>query len=184
MIKEIIVVEGKDDTVAVQRSVHADTIETGGSAIDQETIDMIRLAQERRGVIIFTDPDHPGERIRKLISAQVPGCKHAFLNVKEAKHKGKVGVEYASPEMIRKALYEVRSEIDASDEQPLWTMKDMMSAGLVLREDAAIRREKMGQLLRIGMCNGKQFLKRCNQFKISHDEFEHALNQLEKEVGI
>lgn len=31
-IKEIIVVEGKDDTAAVQRAVDADTIETNGSA--------------------------------------------------------------------------------------------------------------------------------------------------------
>lgn len=30
MIKELIVVEGKSDTVAVKRAVEADTIETGG----------------------------------------------------------------------------------------------------------------------------------------------------------
>jgi hypothetical protein len=34
VIKEVIVVEGKDDTVAIKRAVEADTIETGGSAID------------------------------------------------------------------------------------------------------------------------------------------------------
>ena len=33
MIKEMIVVEGKDDTAAIRRAVEADTIETGGSAI-------------------------------------------------------------------------------------------------------------------------------------------------------
>ncbi len=55
MIKEIIVVEGKDDTVAIKRAVEAETIETGGSAINKEVLERIRLAQERRGVIIFTD---------------------------------------------------------------------------------------------------------------------------------
>ena len=34
-IKEIIVVEGKSDTVAVKRATGADTIETNGSAIDE-----------------------------------------------------------------------------------------------------------------------------------------------------
>lgn len=29
MIKEVIVVEGRDDTVAIKRAVEADTIETG-----------------------------------------------------------------------------------------------------------------------------------------------------------
>ena len=36
MIKEVIVVEGRDDTVAIRRAVEADTIETGGSAINQD----------------------------------------------------------------------------------------------------------------------------------------------------
>ena len=35
-IKEIIVVEGKSDTIAVKRATGADTIETNGSAIDDE----------------------------------------------------------------------------------------------------------------------------------------------------
>lgn len=46
-IKEIIVVEGKDDTVAIKRAVDADTIETNGSAINEETINKIRLAQKK-----------------------------------------------------------------------------------------------------------------------------------------
>lgn len=78
-IKEIIVVEGKDDTVAIKRAVDADTIETNGSAIGDHVIEQVKLAQQKRGVIIFTDPDYPGERIRKIISDKVPGCKHAFF---------------------------------------------------------------------------------------------------------
>src|SRR5690606_2326973 len=98
MIKEIIVVEGKDDTVSIKRAVEADTIETGGSALHKRTIERIRLAQERRGVIIFTDPDYAGERIRKLISQKVPGCKHAFITQEDACYKDDIGVENASPE--------------------------------------------------------------------------------------
>lgn len=49
MIKEVIVVEGRDDTVAVKRAVDADTIETGGSAINARILQRIALAQERRG---------------------------------------------------------------------------------------------------------------------------------------
>ena len=46
-IKEIIVVEGKDDTAAVQRAVDEDTIETNGSAVSMDTIEKIKLAQRR-----------------------------------------------------------------------------------------------------------------------------------------
>lgn len=83
-IKEIIVVEGKDDTVAIKRAIDADTIETNGSAINEETLRKIELAAEKRGVIIFTDPDFPGEKIRKTITDRIPNCKHAFYqNMKQ-----------------------------------------------------------------------------------------------------
>ena len=81
-IKEIIVVEGKDDTRAIQRAVDADTIETNGSAVSMETIEKIQLAQKVRGVIVLTDPDFPGEKIRKIIAEHVPDCKHAFIDKK------------------------------------------------------------------------------------------------------
>src|SRR5690606_42026993 len=74
-IKEVIVVEGKKDTAAVQRAVAADTLETGGSAVGSDLISAIRRARDKRGVIILTDPDGPGERIRRIISEQVSGCR-------------------------------------------------------------------------------------------------------------
>ena len=89
-----------------KQAVNADTIETNGSAINEEMIEKIKLAQETRGVIILTDPDFPGQKIRNTISEHVPGCKHAFIQKEDAIHKhGKgVGVEHASPDTIRRAL--------------------------------------------------------------------------------
>ena len=63
-IQEIIVVEGKDDTKRIQEVVEADTIETIGSAINDEILTRIEHAQEIRGVIVFTYPDFSGEKIR------------------------------------------------------------------------------------------------------------------------
>lgn len=177
MIKEIIVVEGRDDTVAVKRAVEADTIETGGSAINETTLKKIALAQERRGVIIFTDPDHAGERIRKIVAARVPGCKHAFLREAEATKRGDIGVENASPEAIREALSRVRSETAGVEGQIDW--EDLMAAGLIVHPEAAARRKALGELLGIGYCNGKQLYKRLTVFRISRGEFAAALAELE-----
>ncbi|MCC9080521.1 ribonuclease M5 [Enterococcus faecium] len=77
-IQEIIVVEGKDDTRRLREVVDADTIETIGSAINEEILMQIEHAQETRGVIVFTDPDFSGEKIRKIIMEAVPQAKHAF----------------------------------------------------------------------------------------------------------
>lgn len=178
VIKEIIVVEGRDDTIAIQRAVQAETIETGGSAIDATVLRKIALAQERRGVIVFTDPDHAGERIRRIISAKVPGCKHAFLTQQEATKKGDIGVENATDEAIRQALAQVRTDYEgsAADQEPeaQITQADLMAAGLLVHPDAARRRLAIGDRLGIGCCNGKQFLKRCAMFRITQAEFKRA----------
>jgi ribonuclease M5 len=178
VIKEIIVVEGKDDTAAIHRAVEAETIETGGSAINRDIYRQIELAQERRGVIIFTDPDHAGERLRRLISERVPGCKHAFISQEEATLKGDIGVENAPPEIIRKALDNVKTEFVGNEPEIHWA--DLIAAGLIVHPNAAKRRMEMGKLLGIGYANGKQFYKRCQMFQISQAEFNTALTQFEK----
>ncbi|MHA0857600.1 ribonuclease M5 [Paenibacillus sp. CMAA1364] len=179
MIKEVIVVEGRDDTTAIKRAVEADTIETGGSALNARTIQRIALAQERRGVIIFTDPDHAGERIRKMITNKVPGCKHAFIPEVDATRKGDIGVENASPEAIRHALERVHTSYEGVPS--MIDMEDLIEAGLMVHSDAANRRMEMGNILGIGYCNGKQFLKRLAIFQITRDEFVSALAQIEEE---
>ncbi|REE66509.1 ribonuclease M5 [Paenibacillus taihuensis] len=181
MIKEIIVVEGKDDTVAIKRAVEAETIETGGSAIGEAVLKRVKLAMERRGVIIFTDPDHAGERIRKIVAQHVPGCKHAFLPQEEALYKGDIGVENASPEAIRRALANLRTEAaPGTGTLAEVTMDDLMRAGLLVHPQASERRLAMGNLLGIGYANGKQFFKRCQMFRITHQEFDQALATMEQ----
>ncbi|MNJ31718.1 ribonuclease M5 [Paenibacillus bouchesdurhonensis] len=180
MIKEVIVVEGRDDTVAVKRAVEADTIETGGSAINETVLRKIALAQERRGVIILTDPDHAGERIRKIVANKVPGCKHAFLREADATRHGDIGVENASPEAIREALARVHTETGtARNDDKLIDWEDLIEAGLIVHPSAAARRRVIGELLGIGYCNGKQLYKRLTVFRISREEFAAALAQLE-----
>lgn len=179
MIQEIIVVEGKDDTVAIKRAVEAETIETGGSALGAAVLRRIALAQQRRGVIVFTDPDHAGERIRKIISAKVPGCKHAFLPQELAELKGDIGVENATPEAIRHALATVRTEYADASAEPEVAMEDLMDAGLLVHPDAAARRLAVGNALGIGYCNGKQFYRRLAAFRIGRDEFAAAVSKLD-----
>ena len=73
------VVEGKDDTANLKRYYEVDTYETRGSAINQDDLERIATLQELRGVIVFTDPDYNGERIRKIIMQEIPQAKHAFF---------------------------------------------------------------------------------------------------------
>lgn len=108
MIKQVIVVEGKSDIARVSMAVDADMIATEGFTLRPEVIERIRLAYEKRGIIILTDPDGPGERIRKRLIKLFPKALNAFVPKDEASTKDDVGIEDASPESIRKALYKLR----------------------------------------------------------------------------
>ncbi|KGX90092.1 ribonuclease M5 [Pontibacillus halophilus JSM 076056 = DSM 19796] len=180
-IKEVIVVEGRDDTVNVHRAVDADTIETNGSAVNHTVLEQIKHAQEKRGVIIFTDPDYPGERIRHIITQAVPGCKHAFLPRKEAlaKGKGSLGVEHASPEAVREALQSVY-EMTETYETDI-TREDLVIFGLNGGAKAKDRRQKLGSKLKIGYTNGKQLYKRLSMFEITRGEFIKAMDEILQE---
>ncbi|HIV74433.1 MAG TPA: ribonuclease M5 [Candidatus Pseudogracilibacillus intestinigallinarum] len=178
-IKEIIVVEGKSDTTKIKLAVDADTIETNGSAINDETLALIAHAKEKRGVIIFTDPDYPGERIRHIIDQAVPGCKHAFLQREEAKAKSSIksiGIEHASIPAIQKALrhvYELEDTVESSV-----TKADLIRYGLVGGSGAKERREQLGKLLHIGYTNGKQLLYRLHMFHIQKEELDEAMKRI------
>ena len=71
-IQEVIVVEGRHDTEKLRKYFDCDTIETGGTSLGDSVIERIREAQKARGVIIFTDPDSPGNRIRNVINQNIP----------------------------------------------------------------------------------------------------------------
>ena len=98
MIKQVIVVEGKSDIARVGMAVDADMIATEGFALKKTTIEKIRYAYEKRGIIILTDPDGPGERIRQRLSKLFPKALHAFVPKSEASTEDDVGIEDASPE--------------------------------------------------------------------------------------
>src|SRR5699024_5662016 len=136
----------------------------------------IKKAQKERGVIVFTDPDFPGEKIRKIISRAVPGVKHAFLKRDEARptHKGSLGIEHASPDVIRKSLEEVYTETGYSPAEQI-RRSFLVEMGLVDGPASKERRRLLGEKLRIGYTNGKQLKKRMEMFNISEQEVREAL---------
>ncbi|MFT8872665.1 MAG: ribonuclease M5 [Sporolactobacillus sp.] len=178
IVREVIVVEGKSDTEAVKRALKAETIETNGSRVSKKTLAVIRHASNKRGVIIFTDPDYPGERIRKIVSAAVPGCKHAFITRREGQGDANesLGIEHASPETIRKALACVYTEIDEPAERISMAM--LRHYGLTGEKDSAQLRRRLGDALNIGYSNGKQLYKRLRLFQIEPAEVEQVLEHI------
>lgn len=177
-IREAIIVEGKDDTAAVKQAVSAIIIETHGFGMPEYIWPVIDRAYRERGIIVLTDPDYAGEKIRREIARRYPDCKHAFLPQGKAMKKGDIGVENAAPQDIREALQNARCTAEGSNGDVL-TMEDMLVLGLTGSSDARRRREKLGNLLSIGYGNSRTFLRKLNQFGISREELYYRAGELE-----
>ncbi len=176
MIKEIIVVEGRDDEAAVKRAVEAETIATHGYGISRQTYERIDKAHKERGLIIFTDPDHAGDKIRRKLTEKYPDSKQAFLKREDAKCGEDIGIENAKPEAIIEALSKAKaSKIQINEE---FEYEDMIIYGLAGTDSSSQRRDYLGKELGIGYGNAKVFLNRLNQYGIKKSELETALRKL------
>lgn len=196
-IKETIIVEGRDDTDAIRKSVDALTIETHGYGIRPDTWELISRAYESTGIIIFTDPDHAGEQIRKRLLEKFPMAKEAFLDVGDAIKDDDIGIENASPESIREALSKAHAQVLASGinenarseasgvgtSDGNYTAEDMFAWGLTGCEEAGYRRQQLGKRLGIGFANAKTFLLRLNKFGIEREEIERGLSDGATGIG-
>lgn len=179
MIKEVIIVEGKDDEAAVKQAVDAEIIVTHGFGITQETYKRIEVAYKNKGIIIFTDPDHAGENIRKKIAAKFPRSKHAYLPRKKAFKGNDIGIENALPESIIEALSKVKAS--TLEKNKTFCIEDLIYYGLSGNADASCLREKVGAELGIGYGNTKTFLNRLNNYNITREEFKKAVMIIKNE---
>ena len=181
--KEFIVVEGRDDTRRLVEvfGPEVKTIETGGSAIDDSVLDEIGRALEQSGVIVLTDPDYPGERIREIIRQTNPTVKHAHLSQQQAlshrKHQS-LGVEHASAESIREALAQVMTPIEINSQQVTYIpLAQLIAFGLVASSSAQRRRDYISNYFRIGRMNGKQLQKQLARYQITVEKLQQALEE-------
>ena len=124
-------------------------------------------AKKTRGVIVFTDPDSPGNRIRHAVNQSVEGCKNAFVMKKDARTDKKVGVEHATYEILKEALENVVS-FDEDDCCQL-TMNDMIELGLSGSDNSSALRDVIGEHFHIGSGNAKTMLRRINFSKITKE---------------
>lgn len=171
---EIVVVEGLHDLERL-KSIYEDidVLITNGSEIE-ENLPTIIEASKKRDIILFLDPDYPGERIRKKITEVIPNAKHAFLkkDLAISKNKKKVGIEHAKKEDIIDALNNVLTPSKNSENV---AYLELYNLGLFGNENSQKLRDKVCEKLNLGHTNGKTFLKRINMFNIDIKTIENTL---------
>lgn len=168
-IKEVIVVEGRHDVMTLSKVVDANFIITNGTSLNRETMELIKRMANETGVIVFTDPDYPGEKIRKQIQKEVTNCKHAFIERSKAKTSKKVGVEHASINDLKEALKNV---VTFDDTAQSITWQEYCQFDFVGNKN---NRQQLCNQLNISICNAKTLFNRLNMLKISREKLEEMM---------
>lgn len=170
-INEIVVVEGKTDTAILKELFDVDTIETHGLALDQKTLDLIQKISQTRGIIVLTDPDYPGMKIRNQINEAVDHCKNAFVQKKDAIGKKKLGIAEARKEAIIEALENV---VTFSNREESITWSEFLSLDIIGHKE---KRIYIYDKFHLGYGNVKTLFKRLNMVGITKNTI---LKELEK----
>lgn len=172
-IQEVIVVEGRHDTMRLKEIFHCKTIETGGTSLGEDVFDQIQQAKEATGVIIFTDPDTPGNQIRQRINERIPGCINIFVDKHEARTDKKVGVEHAEKEAIIEAF---QNQIVYEKPKDTISFEEYYDLGLAGSKDAQEKRDIIGKAFHLGNANAKTMLSRLQYLGITKEQIEEVLN--------
>lgn len=159
-VEQAIVVEGKYDKIKLESIIDATIVVTNGYGIfkDREKLELIRFYARKKGIIILTDSDGAGFKIRGFLKGSVPegSIKNVYIPDIFGKEKrkvkpsaeGKLGVEGIKKELIveafRKAGINFVSEEGAekTERNPV-TRTDIYEAGLTGTPDSSEKRKKL-----------------------------------------
>lgn len=176
-MKTIIIVEGKSDTRRL-KEIYPDiiTFQTSGMGLDQQKIDELkRLEASGVQLICMTDPDYPGERIRQILSENLPTLSHAYVSrAKSRAANGKIGIESCTQSEIENALSNIVSK---SEPLTIYDLTFMLDAGLSGNKQ---RREQFCDKVGIAFGNNKKVVKQLNSFGIDPKLVSKVLGELDE----
>ena len=152
-IKEVIVVEGRYDKNTLLQVVEATVVDLGGFGVfrDAEKLAFLRMLAQKKGLIIFTDPDGAGFVIRnylkgaltggRILQAYIPDIYGKEKRKRTYSKEKKLGVEGMSPEVILEALKKSGATIDDESccKRHEITHADLLLCGLI-GPDSSVKR--------------------------------------------
>ena len=188
-IKEAVIVEGKYDKIKLSAIIDTVIIETDGFAVfkDKEKQKLIRFLAEKRGIVIMTDSDSAGFKIRNFINGitKSENIKNVYIpdiygkekRKTEVSKEGKLGVEGMKPDVIMSSLEKAGvlcSENDKKQGKEI-THTDFFEDGISGGENSShIRKELAKQLELPERISSSSLLKIINVY-MTYDEYKDAV---------
>lgn len=188
-INEAVIVEGKYDKIKLSAVLDTVIIETDGFAIfkDKEKQRLIRFLAEKRGIIIMTDSDSAGFKIRSFINGitKSENIKNVYIpdiygkekRKTEMSKEGKLGVEGMKTDVIMSALQKagVFCTENSKKEGREITRTDFFEDGISGRENSSEIRKVLARELQLPeMISSSSLLKIINAY-MTYDEYKEAV---------
>ena len=178
MRPRVVVVEGRNDASRLKQ-IYPDIkiITTNGSAIKEDSVQLLKELDDTHDIILFLDPDHAGERIRRLLSKQLKHIYHAFIDrdVAYSKNMKKIGIEHASEDDIKHALGDIQAVHKESTSDVTYSFLHDMK--LIGNKDSQSLRDIVSKKLRLGRVNGKTLYQRLKMFEISQNRVIEVMRE-------
>ena len=147
----ILVVEGKEDASYLSNYISSEIVTTNGFEIPKEKISYLK----DKKVIVLTDPDEAGLRIRQKLNELLPNSINVEVDIKKCIRNTKNGVaECDIDEVLTKLKPFIVNQIDTESDI---TISDLYDLGLMNNKDL---REQVCAKLKFGKCNAKTMYKR------------------------
>ena len=196
-IKECIVVEGTYDKIKLSQIVDGVVFVTGGFSIfnRKKDIETLKTFANKCGVVILTDSDAAGFKIRNYIKQALPKDKvrHAYIPAIKGREKrknkpgkeGLLGVEGISGEIIINALKNAGCTIDGEcikKQTDKITKADLYAAGLSGGCQSAEKRRILCKVLELpGRISANMLVDSINAI-MSRDDFFDIIENMENDV--
>ncbi|MDY3907939.1 MAG: DUF4093 domain-containing protein [Candidatus Enterosoma sp.] len=135
------VVEGNDDENKLRQLGVKHIVKTNGKFIRKEVISFLKLAQEKRDLILLLDPDGPGREITKKLTS----CLENYIVVKAvksetiSKNKKKVGIGNMRIDNLKNLLDVFLIKDNEINEKPSLSKEDFISLNLSLFENRKLK---------------------------------------------
>ena len=164
-IDAVIVVEGKSDVLFLETFIKPiDFIITNGSEISKDTLNTIKEYSKKYKIVILTDPDYPGKKIRNTINENIENCYNAFVSKEVSIKKNKVGVAESTKEEVSKSLQNLHL-FSISLQNPTILLSDLARWGYLNINQKEFR-DCISKKYNFDIVNTKTFIKRINLLNV------------------
>lgn len=155
-LEQAVIVEGKYDKIKLSSIIDSVIITTNGFSVihDKEKLEIIRFYARNKGIIILTDSDSAGFKIRsflkgavnegQIINVYIPDIFGKEKRKSSPSKEGKLGVEGIDKELLIKAFEKAGITSYASTEKKEKVTKtDLFEMGLTGGENSSERRKRL-----------------------------------------